>query len=69
MNTHHKLLAGYAETSTRKHPREPETVIVGQAEIDACVCQGAHAHPDGNGGWLRFKVRGRSRYYFQVQPY
>lgn len=64
-----QLLPGYAETSTRKRPREPTIVVVGSEEIASTVCQGAHIHPDGNGGWLRFKVKGKKRYYFQLQPY
>lgn len=67
--SHVKLEPGYAETSTQKHPAEPETVVVGPSEIDRAVCQGAHRHPDGNPGWLRFKVRGQKRYYFQLRPW
>ena len=64
-----KLLPGYAETSTRKYPKEPEIVIVTESDCAGAVCQGAHIHPDGNGGWLRFKVKGKKRYFFQLRPY
>jgi hypothetical protein len=66
---HLKLKSGYAETSTCKRPREAEIVVVGEAEIASVRCEGAHLHYSGEGGWLRFKVRGKSRYYFQHQPY
>ena len=63
-----RLVPGYAETSTRKYPTEPDTEIVGDEEIANAVCQGRHPHPDGSTGWLRFKIRGKCRYYFQNRP-
>ncbi len=65
-----RLVPGYAETSTRKRPTDPETVIVGHEEVAQAVCQGAsvcRAHTTA--GWLRFKVRGKKRYYFQYRPW
>jgi hypothetical protein len=65
----YKPKPGYAETATRKYPKEPEIVVVGEKEIAKAVCQGAHCHPDGNIGWLRFKIPGKRRYYFQLHPW
>lgn len=64
-----KLLPGYAETSTRRNPKEPDIVIVTESDCKNAVCLGAFLHPDGRGGWLRFKIRGKRRYYFQHRPY
>jgi hypothetical protein len=66
---HLKLRPGYAETSTRKYPVEPELIIVGRTECDLAQCQGSHPHPSGEGGWLRFKLPDVRRYYFQHVPY
>lgn len=65
---HLRLEPGYAETSTRKHPVEPETVVVGQYECSQAVCQG-DAVIDGKVGWLRFKIPGERRYFFQYRPF
>ena len=62
----YKMQPGYAETSTRKYPVNPETVIVSQTDCDKVVCQGAH-YLDGRLDWLRFKVKGEKRYYFQLR--
>ena len=63
-----KLMPGYAETSTRKYPVNPDTVILTQAEIDGAVCQGC-ATIDGNPIWISFKLRGQRRYFFQLRPW
>lgn len=65
---HEKLLSGYAETSTRRNPRQPETVIVGDTEIANCRCVGS-AYIDGRCGWLAFRDRRTGRYYFQYRPW
>ena len=64
----YKLLPGYAETSTRRHPKEPTIVIVGESECRNAHCVGS-AYIDGNAGWLAFKVKGQRRYYFQYRPW
>lgn len=64
----YKLEKGYAETSTRRHPREPETVVVGDAEVSQARCVGS-AIIDGSSAWLAFKMPGKRRYYFQHRPW
>ena len=63
----YKLLPGYAETSTRRHPLEPTTVIVGRDECERARCVGT-AFIDGRADWLAFKIPGERRYYFQCCP-
>jgi hypothetical protein len=63
-----KLLPGYAETSTRRRPIRPETVIVGEEECNAARCVGP-AMIDGSIAWLAFKIKGQRRYYFQYRPW
>ena len=64
----YKLESGYAETSTKRHPVEPETVIVGEDEVRQARCVGA-AIIDGSSAWLAFKTPGKKRYYFQYRPW
>jgi hypothetical protein len=64
----YKLLLGYAETSTKRRPVCPETVIVGAEECKAARCVGL-ALIDGSSAWLAFKVKGQRRYYFQYRPW
>ncbi len=67
----YKMLPGYAETSTRRNPREPETVIVGEDECSRARCLGdaylPNAYPES--GWLCFKIPGERRYFFQYRPW
>ena len=56
------LQPGYAETSTRRYPREPETVVVGSKEIAAARYVGVTSR-DGH-EWYTFRA-GR-RFYFQL---
>jgi hypothetical protein len=63
-----KLLPGYAMTSTRRRPKEPELVVVGSQECALAHCVGA-VLIDGRSDWLAFKVRGQRRYYFQQRPW
>jgi hypothetical protein len=62
-----KLRPGYAETSSKPNPTQPEQVMVTAAECEQAVCQGEFDHPTGWRGWLRFKIRNQKRYYFQLQ--
>ena len=64
----YKLLPGYAEQSTRRNPRCPETVVVGEDEIASTRCVG-QAFIDNNIGWLAFKVKGKRQYFFQFRPW
>ncbi len=59
-----KLLPGYAEKSSRRWPKEPETVVLGDEEIANAKFVGC-ARIDGRHGWLCFRL-GRT-YYFQIQ--
>ena len=62
-----RLEPGYAMTSTRRHPREPETVIVPEDAVKGARCIG-RAKIDDNSLWLCFKVPGERRYWFQYRP-
>lgn len=64
----YKLEPGYAETSTRRRPKEPTTIVVGEKEIALAKCVGS-AIIDGRVGWLAFKIKGKRRYYFQYRPW
>lgn len=66
--TNYQLLPGYAETSTRRRPKEPETVIVGTEECEQARYVGA-ALISGSLAWLAFKVPNKKRYYFQYRPW
>jgi hypothetical protein len=57
-----QLQPGYAETSTRKYPKEAETVMVVASDCVNTTCQGEHR--PGTNVW-RYKVKGQKRYYFQ----
>lgn len=63
-----KLIPGYAETSTRRHPVCPETVVVGERECSRARCLGA-ATIDGRAAWLVFRIPGERRFYFQHRPW
>jgi hypothetical protein len=68
MSDPYKLLPGYAETATRKHPRSTETIVLGDQEI----AQARYVGPvmlNGRLGWLAWKLPGRNRYYFQFRPW
>lgn len=61
------LRSGYADTSSRRHPREPETVIVGDDEVRQSRFVGyAYISNYPNGRAAAFKVRGKKRYFFQA---
>ncbi len=60
-----KLQAGYAETSSTRYPRNPETVIVPQEALASAVCVGP-ARIDGSYHWWAFKIPGKKRFYFQT---
>lgn len=64
----YKLLPGYAESSTRRHPKEPTLVIVGKEECDKARCVGS-ALIDGSLAWLAFKIPGQRKYFFQYRPW
>jgi hypothetical protein len=64
----HKLKPGYAQQSSRRRPRQPETVVVGSDECTLAKCVGS-AVIDGRAGWLAFKIPGKRRYYFQYCPW
>lgn len=59
-----KMRPGYAETASRKNPREPLLTIVGESEIAAAKYIGKTVH-DGD-QWHTWKIPGKKRYYFQV---
>ncbi len=62
-----RLVYGYADTSTRKYPKEPETIILGQDVIEKARCVGFQSEPIGR--WFIFKVPNVKRYYFQLQQW
>jgi hypothetical protein len=66
------LESGYAESSTRRHPREPETVIVGESEIREARYIGS-AYINGSCAWQCWRVPAKpgrpGRYYFQYRPW
>lgn len=64
----YKLLPGYAEQSSKRNPKEPETVIVGEKECAAARCVGS-AMIYGRLDWLVFKIPGKRRYYFQIRTW
>jgi hypothetical protein len=63
-----RLLPGYAETSTRRRPRCPETIVLSDEVVRRARCVGP-AVIDGSSAWLAFKVPGERRYYFQYRPW
>ena len=63
-----KLESGYAESSSRRYPREPKTVVVGSTEIGRSIFQG-EAIIDGRAGWLCWRDPVAKRYYFQYRPW
>lgn len=64
----YRLLPGYAETSTRRRPRSPETIVLGTEDISKARCVG-EATIDGRAGWLAFKIPGKRRYFFQFRAW
>jgi len=64
----YKLEPGYAMQSSRRHPREPEIVVIGQTEITQARCVGS-ALIDGSLAWLAFKMPGQRKYFFQYRPW
>lgn len=60
-----KLAPGYAERSARKHPKDPETVVVGDAESKAVRYIGTQWREGKT--WNVWKVPNKSRYYFQLR--
>lgn len=68
---HIKLLPGYALTSTKKHPKEPDTVIVGEDECSQARCVGACylTNETHSLQWVGFKIPSKNRYYFQYRPW
>jgi hypothetical protein len=63
--TTYRLETGYAETSSRKYPREPETVVVGETEVNAARYVGEQIRDCQH--WNVFKIPNRKRYYFQIR--
>lgn len=66
--SHEKLRPGYAETSTKRNPKCPTTIILSDDVIKKAVCIGT-AMIDGMLDWLVFKIPGQRRYYFQFRPW
>lgn len=59
-----RLEDGYAYQSSRRHPREPETVVLSDTEADSGRFVG-FAWIDGT-QMAAFKVQGQRRYFFQL---
>jgi hypothetical protein len=66
--TQPKLAPGYAETSTRRRPVNPETVIVSDDDVKQCRFVG-EAMIDGRLGWMAFRHPKTRRYFFQFRPW
>jgi hypothetical protein len=61
------LQSGYAETSTKRYPRQPETVVVGESECATARFLGFHHnHAEPISDWAVFKSPGKRRYWFQL---
>lgn len=58
----YRMVPGYAYTSTKKYPREPETVMVTETEVKAAKFVDI-MNMDGY-AWCRFRVR--RRFYLQL---
>lgn len=61
-----KMIPGYAYTSTKAFPVNPDTVIVGTDEVGSAYAQGNHWFRGEGATYVRFKVKGQRRYYFQL---
>ena len=59
------LQSGYAHTSSRRHPREPELVIIDEKEIGKATTFVGQAMIDGI-PHVAYKIPGKNRYYFQT---
>jgi hypothetical protein len=62
------LKPGYAESSTRRFPIAPTTVVVGEEECGRARFVGP-VRIDGNPGWNAFRDPQTRRYYFQLAVY
>lgn len=60
-----KLKSGYAYRSTKRHPRDPDTVIVGESELSNYRFVG-YARIDGSTMNCFRAQSGRSGYLFQL---
>lgn len=60
----HKPQPGYAFRAVRRHPKEPETVVIGQDDIEKLSWVG-YAVIDGT-RCLAWRNAKENKYYFQV---
>lgn len=65
------LQPGYAMRSTRRHPKDPDTVMIGQSEVEKAKYQGT-AFIDGYANWDCWHIpktrKAPGCYLFQYRP-
>ena len=66
-----KLQSGYAMRSTRRHPKDPDTVMIVQSEVEKAKYQGT-AYIDGQADWDCWYISATRKspayYLFQFCP-